>query len=153
MTGRFPPGSPRALGPVERRGLSAVTPRGLAYAIGRAVYLRSFANWTAPPRRIFEQPTEVTAVGLSGDAGQVATADASGAIRVGSAERRSEGAASVLATVPGVVGLDFDHRARWLSAFSAEEGQPTIRLFDLSAASGIRSARAAKGRRDQFRRP
>ena len=133
----LPPGSPRALGPVETRGLSAVTPRGLAYAVGRAVYFRSFANWTAPPRRIFEQPTEVTAVGLSGDAGQVATADASGAIRAGSAERRSEGAASVLATVPAVVGLDFDHRARWLSAFSAEEGQPTIRLFDLSAASGL----------------
>ena len=145
----LPPGSPRALGPVETRGLSGATPRGLAYAVGRAVYFRSFANWTAPPRRIFEQPTEVTAVGLSGDAGQVATADASGAIRVGSAERRSEGAASVLATVPGVVGLDFDHRARWLSAFSAEEGQPTIRLFDLSAASGLAPLVLQKG---QFRR-
>ena len=125
-----------------------MTTDGLAYAIGRAVYLRSFANWTASPRRIFEQPTEVTAVGLSGDAGQVATADARGAIRVGSAGRRSEGAASVLAIVPGVVGLNFDDRARWLSAFSAEEGQPTIRLFDLSAAPGTCSARAAKGRRD-----
>ena len=141
----LPPGSPRALGPVETRGLSAATPRGLVYAVGRAVYFRSFANWTAPPRRIFEQPMEVTAVGLSGDAGQVATADASGAIRVGSAERPSEGAASVLATVPGVVGLDFDHRARWLSAFSAEEGQPTIRLFDLSAASGIAPLVLQKG--------
>ena len=133
----LPAGRPRALGLVEGHGLRTMTTDGLAYAIGRAVYLRSFANWTASPRRIFEQPTEVTAVGLSGDAGQVATADASGAIRVGSAERRSEGAASVLAIVPGVVGLDFDHRARWLSAFSAEEGQPTIRLFDLSAAPGI----------------
>ena len=141
----LPPASPRALGAVESRGLSAMSPSGVAHAVGRAVYLRSFANWTAPPRRIFEQPTEVLAVGLSRDAVQIATGDASGTIRAGSAERHSEGAASVLATVPGIVGLDFDQRARWLSAFSAEEGQPTIRLFDLSAASGIAPLVLQKG--------
>jgi WD40 repeat protein len=141
----LPAGRPRALGRVEGRGLSTWTTSGAVYAMERAVYLRPFANWTAPPRRIVEQPTEVTAVGVSGDAGQVATADASGAIRLRAAGSRSEGADSVFAIAPGVVGLDFDHESRWLSALSVEEGHPTFRLFDLSAAPGVAPLVLRKG--------
>jgi WD40 repeat protein/predicted Ser/Thr protein kinase len=133
----LPPGSPRAMGAVESHGLSAAVPGGLIYAVGRDVYLRSFASWAVPARRIFEQPTEVTAVSLSRDAAQIATGDADGTIRVGSAARDSGAAATVLTTVPGVAQLDFDPSARWLFAFSADDGLRTIRLFDRSVASGI----------------
>jgi WD40 repeat protein len=117
----------------------------LAFAVGHAVFLRPFAGWTDSPRRIFEQPTTVTAVGLSQDGVEIATADASGTIRVGTPQSPPAGQARLVATVPGVVGLDYDRAARWMLAYSAEEGHPTIRLFDRSTASGIPPLTVQKG--------
>ena len=131
----FDSGEPSLVGSMDVASIGDFTGRVLAYARSRAVYLRSFEDWAAPPRLVLEQPTEVQNAALSPDGARIATLDAAGDVRIWPTATRSTRPERVF-QAPDTEFLRFDSVGRWLAATATVRGRPNVRLFDLTAPPG-----------------
>ena len=134
----LPSGEPRLVGSMEADGLLGMSASGtsLAYSRGRAVYVRSLEDWSAPARLIVEHKADVVYLTLSPDAAQVATSDLTREILIWPTAGRSKQPDRVLLSPASVVGVGYDATGRWLQALTFERGYPAIVLFDLTAPAG-----------------
>jgi WD40 repeat protein len=123
-------GEPRLVGSMEAQDRLAATGRAVAYASGRAVYLRSIEDW-GTPHMVLEQPTDIRDLALSPDAAHVATSDGNDEIRIWSTVTQSARPERVFKSPEPPVGLDFDPAGRWVYAQTFGRGYPTHRLFSL----------------------
>ena len=128
-------GEPRVVGSMESPRIQDATDRALAYAQGRAVYLRSLEDWAVPPRLVLEQPTDVQSVALSPDGARIATMDTAGELRIWPTATRA-GRPERVVQAPDTERLRFDPAGRWLAATATVRGHPNVRLFDLAALPG-----------------
>ena len=141
-------GSPRLVGTTDAAATNDVDPSGrwMAYvpgalwASGRSLYIRSLADWAAPPRLVGAHPAEITDIAFHPDGRHVASADASGRIRIWEAEGRTAQPSRIL-DCPGVIDLEYSPRGRWLAAAGAGETTAYARLWDLEAPSSIEPLR------------
>jgi WD40 repeat protein len=102
-----------------------------AYSEGRKIYLRALTHSGSAPRLVAEQPEEVQMLAFYPDGKRLASSAKSGEIRIWS----MTGASRPLRTfrAVGTPWFRFDPTGRWLAARGSPEGQPTARLFDLTA--------------------
>ena len=147
----LPSGEPRLVGSMEADGLLGMSASGtsLAYSRGRAVYVRSLEDWSAPARLIVEHKADVVYLTLSPDAAHVATSDLTREILIWTTAGRSKQPDRVLLSPASVVGVGYDATGRWLQALTFERGYPAIVLFDLTAPAGADPLVTAQGRHQQ----
>lgn len=105
---------------------------GYAYAEDRKIYLRSLSHPGSAPRLVAEQPEGAWGLAFHPDRRRLASSAESGEIRIwpvtGAASRPLRTFRAL-----GTPYLLFDPTGRWLAAAGTPEGQPTVRLFDLTA--------------------
>ena len=134
----------RQLGTLPMLDIDDVEASWLAYAEGRRVYLRSFDDWAAKPRPIFELPSPVQAVVLSADGSRVAANDSLGRIEVWTTDSASRRPERVL-QVPGPISIALDPSGRWLAVDGRIGTQPVVRLFDGEDPRGVEPLALTRG--------
>ncbi len=124
-------GPSRAVGPLPYVDAFDSAGERYAYSEGRKIFVRSLTQPGSAPRLVAEQPERVLDLAFHPDGRRVASSDESGEIQIWPVG----GAASTLRTfrAAGTPGLLFDPTGRWLAARGSPDGQPTVRLFDLTA--------------------
>jgi WD40 repeat protein/DNA-binding winged helix-turn-helix (wHTH) protein len=140
-------GELRLVGAMAEAGTKALDVAGthLAYVpgalwTGRKLFVRRVEDWTTPPRLVATHPADIVGISFHPGGRQIAAADKSGSIRVWSADGRSERPLRVLES-PGVLGVTYGARGRWLAARGAGDEGYFAYLWDLTAPRSIQPLR------------
>jgi WD40 repeat protein len=122
------------VGLLPHPGHEAIDSSGAWYAHpeGRKIYLRSLIHPTSAPRLVAEQPEKVLDLAFHPDGRRLASSAESGEIRIWSITGAASRPLRTFRAV-GTPWFRFDPTGRWLAARGSPEGQPTARLFDLTA--------------------
>jgi WD40 repeat protein len=136
---------PAPLGTLNGRlQVDSVKGSWFAYAEGRRVFLRSFDDWLAPPRRIVELASDAVDVTLSDDGSRLAASDATGRIEVWSTRSQAPHLERIL-HAPGTPSVKLDSAGRRLAASGVIDGHPTERVFDLGHPVGTEPLVISRG--------
>jgi WD40 repeat protein len=103
----------------------------LVYGNGHRIFFRPLNDWEQRPTLIAEHPADVMGVAFRADAMQLAASDASGEIRLWSLESECKDPVRILdgGSLPWLV---FDNSGDRLAAYGNSNGQPTVRLWNLT---------------------